>query len=109
MVEPVTLTRLIVNIASLIIIIGIFYYANKLLFLTRKGMLEKVWKHISIGALILALGSLSFVIRTFFHAFLNSEIQLDELIIIGAIFSMIGGFFLLIGLRKEYKIWTPKK
>ncbi|MHB8567680.1 MAG: hypothetical protein ACYC7D_01135 [Nitrososphaerales archaeon] len=96
--------RLLIDIVSLIIILGMAIYAARLL-LAMRGILEKSWRYISIGSIFLAFGVSSFALEAVFaySAFLYA------LQYIGGVLMISGGTSILLGLRSQYKIWVPKK
>jgi hypothetical protein len=95
----VEVLRIVVNLLSLAIDIGLVYFAIRLLMIFRGGRKEKPWLYILAGVLALVTGSslFSFVLLLNLPSFVHS---------LGGVASMIGGGLLLAGLRREYKSWT---
>ena len=94
----VEVSRIVVNIVSLAISIGLVYFAVRLMLIFKGGKKERSWLYISTGVLALAIGSCIFS--------LYYVLELPSFIHpIGGIAQMIGGIMLLIGLNREYKSW----
>lgn len=96
------LLRITVNLISLIINIGLAYFAFRLMKIFGGGIKEKPMRYVSAGVLTIATGSSLFSL--YYVLGLPSYVHP-----IGAIVAMIGGGLVLIGLRAEYKIWTSAK
>jgi len=94
----VEVSRIIVNLVSLAVNAGLFYYAIRLLLIFKGGKKEKPWLYVSGGAFALAGGTSLFSIYlilelpSFVHA-------------VGGVVSLIGGLLLLAGLRSEHRSW----
>lgn len=92
--------RIIVNIISLAINVGLVYFGFKLLSIFKGGKIGKPWVYISSGVLALAISSSLFSLYYF--------LALRETIIhsLGGLIMMTGGALILIGMYLEYKAWT---
>jgi hypothetical protein len=69
--------------------------------LFRTGTLEKSWRMITGGILCIALANIIFLCR-------NLPISggfSNVLLYMGSGLGSLGGLFLLLGLRREYKLW----
>jgi hypothetical protein len=97
--EVVEASRIVVNLVSLAISIGLVYFAVKLTLIFRGGKKEKPWLYVAVAVLALATGSSIFSL--YYILELPSFVHP-----IGGIMQMIGGILLLTGLYKEYKSWT---
>jgi len=95
----VEVSRIVVNLLSLAINIGLFYFAIRLLLIFKGGKKEKPWLYIALAVLALATGSSIFSL--YYILELPSFVHP-----IGGIVQMIGGILLLMGLFREYKSWT---
>jgi hypothetical protein len=100
------LVLIAINIVGLLVTLGMTYYAIRLVMKFRRGMLEKPWRHISFGAISLTAAGIMFAIGSVFGipASLSSALLYS-----GSILSVIGGLFLLFGLRAENQVWTSKE
>lgn len=94
--------KILVNAISLLINLGLAYFAVKLLIAFKGGKLEKAWLPISLGALTLATSSTIFLL----HYLLPPG---ELLRIAGGAVMMVGGALLLTGLYLEYKLWVKKR
>lgn len=95
-----------INIASLLVTLGMAYYAIKLVMKFRRGMLEKPWRHISFGAISLTAAGIMFAIGST----IGIPTSLSSALLYGgSILSVMGGLFLLFGLRAENEVWTSKE
>lgn len=94
----VEFSRIVVNLLSLAINIGLFYFTVRLLLIFRGGKKERSWLYIAAAVLALATGSSIFSL--YYILELPSFVHP-----IGGIVQMIGGILLLIGLYREYKSW----
>jgi len=95
----VEVSRIVVNLLSLAINIGLFYFAIRLLLIFKGGKKEKPWFYIALAVLALATGSSIFSL--YYILELPSFVHP-----IGGIVQMIGGILLLIGLYREYRSWV---
>jgi len=91
--------QIVVNIVSLLISIGLVYFAIKLLSIFKGGKMGKPWIYISSGALALALSS------SIFAAYRFLDINTPSIRAIGAFIMMVGGLLILIGMYYESSIW----
>ncbi len=94
--------RIVVNLVSLIINIGLAYFALRLMKVFRGSIKEKPLRFISAGILAIATGS------SFFSLYYGLELP-NYVHPIAAIVVTIGGGLVLIGMHAEYKIWTNAK
>jgi hypothetical protein len=95
----VEISRIIVNLISLAINIGLVYFGTRLMLIFKGGKMEKPWLYIAAGSFALATGSSLF--SMYYILSLPGFVHP-----IGGIVSMVGGGLLLAGLRREYKSWT---
>jgi hypothetical protein len=98
----VEVSRIVLNLVSLAINIGLVYFGIKLLLIFKGGRIEKPWLYITVGALILVAGS--FLFSMYYILSLPRFVHH-----IGGVVSMVGGAFLLAGLRREYRNWSGNK
>ena len=76
------------------------FYTVQLLATFRKGILEKGWKKVTEGAVILVLAQIPFL-----AAGIASPAFGSLLLDIGAIFRFIGIVFLILGFRAQHNVW----
>jgi exosortase/archaeosortase len=72
------------------------YSAVGVLLVMRKGLLERSWRNIAIGAIVIALGVVIFSIPS------NSAEISTILSYIGTSCQVVGGLFLIIGFREQH-------
>jgi hypothetical protein len=95
-----------INIVALLVTLGMTYYAIRLVMKFRRGMLEKPWRHVSFGAISLTAAGIIFAVRSA----IGIPASLSSVLLYGgSILSVIGGLFLLFGLRAENQVWTAKE
>jgi hypothetical protein len=95
----VEISRIALNLISLAINIALVYFGLRLLLVFKGGRMERPWLYITVGAFALATGSSLF--SMYYILGLPGIVHP-----IGGVVSMVGGAFLLAGLRKEYKNWS---
>ena len=100
-VQNIDAFRMTINIASAAVSLLCLYYASRLTIIFRSGVLQKSWGGMVIGLVLVSIANLVFLVRTITTADSMSQILLYA----GAMTALIGGFFLLFGLRKEYRLW----
>ncbi len=89
-----------------ILIVGVWvlsvfgFYAVRLLASFKKGMLEKGWKLVTYGAIVLVLAQIPFLIGAFSPA-ARSSLLSD----MGDLFRLLGMLFLIFGFREQYQVW----
>jgi hypothetical protein len=93
-------SRIIVNIISLAINIGLVYFGFRLLSIFRGGKIGKPWAYISSGVLALAISSSLF---SLYYLLALREAMIHS---VGGLIMMTGGVLILIGMYLEYKTWT---
>jgi TRAP-type C4-dicarboxylate transport system permease small subunit len=91
--------RILVNLISLIIEIGLAYFAIRLMRIFRGGTMEKPWFYMTLGVLTLTVSSPLFSL--YYLLKLPGYVHL-----LGAFMSMVGGGIVLVGLRAKYKSWN---
>jgi hypothetical protein len=91
--------HVVINLVSLLINVGLVYFAVRLLWIFRGGIMGKPWRFVAFGVLALAVSS--------------SIFSLDYLLDIGSVahsvgglIMMIGGFLILVGMYLQYKSWA---
>jgi hypothetical protein len=89
------------NVVALIILLAIAFYSIRLLFIMKRGALEKSWRFVSMGSLMLVLGVIIFALVSA----VPSLRMPGFVFMIGGIAMICGGFFLLLGLRVQYNLF----
>jgi hypothetical protein len=88
-----------------IVVLSTFgYYALKLMTSFRKGMLERGWRLVTFGAIILALAQIPFLISLASPSLLMSTLRT-----VGNLSRFLGIVLLTLGFRDQYKIWRIDK
>lgn len=95
----------VIDAASLLITFGMSYYAIKLVMKFKNGMLEKGWRSVAYGAIVLTIAGIVFAAQSSGSAPTLS----DALVYAASILSMFGGLLLLFGLRVENDVWELKR
>ena len=93
------------TLISLTLILGVAYYATRILSQMKNGMLEKSWAYMSKGSLVLMGGILISMIH-----YLYSAYELISLIttIVGPLLLSIGTPLVILAFRSHYRTWSPK-
>ena len=84
-----------------IVVLSIFgFYAIRLLSTFRNGMLEKGWKYVTEGAIILGLGQIPYLL-----SWIGSASLFSLLNDVGMLMRFVGMIFLILGFRAQYQVW----
>jgi hypothetical protein len=94
------------NLATVVATIGLGYYAAKIFFHMKLGRLEKGWKRVTQGIILLCFG---FLFLTFQHMIPRDSNLYFSLDSIGTILSVVGIVIMMMGLRSHYLVWTRRK
>jgi hypothetical protein len=79
----------------------IAFYSIRLLVIMKRGALEKSWRYVFIGSFMLVLGILAFS-----GVALMPRAQMPSFLFnLGGISMLVGGFFLILGLRVQYGLF----
>jgi hypothetical protein len=100
-VQDIDVLRMTINIASAAVSLLSLYYALRLSSIFRSGILQKSWRGIALGIILVSIANLIFLARTITMAEGISQVLLYA----GAMTAFMGGLFVLFGLRKEYRLW----
>jgi hypothetical protein len=85
-----------------VLLIGLLYYALRILTSFRRGLLEQGWKIISWGAIILVAGQLLVA--------LSAYVSLNGFLYqFGVGIDAVGVFFAILGLKSHLSIWEIGK
>ncbi|HZW57219.1 MAG TPA: hypothetical protein VFF30_13090 [Nitrososphaerales archaeon] len=95
----------VLDIISLIAAAGLGYYAARMFFHLRWGRLEKGWRLMTFGAVVLAVG---YAFITAEDAFLAYSIYYMAADYVGTIMSSIGIALIMLGIRAQYLEWTRR-
>jgi protein-S-isoprenylcysteine O-methyltransferase Ste14 len=87
-------------IIGFVVLSAFGFYAAKLLASFRTGMLEKGWKQVTVGAIVLVLAQFFFL-----GSGISSPSMVSLLDGVGTLMRLIGVVFLTIGLRTHYQVW----
>lgn len=90
-------------------VLSIFvYYAVRLLSSFRKGMLEKGWKLVALGASILALAQVPYIFSSLFNILSLGRLS-TVASLAGSLIRFAGVIVLILGFREQYQIWRVDK
>jgi predicted membrane channel-forming protein YqfA (hemolysin III family) len=96
---------LALGIVALFTVLGMAYYASRILLQMRTGELEKTWRWLVAGAyLIEAAVVILFVQEILTFSSLVSSIATH----LGVTMLVIGSVYILLGFRSHYRIFSPK-
>jgi hypothetical protein len=96
----VDLPHLGLNIVGLIAELIFVFYAVRLLRSFKEGILEKGWKWVSIGAILLAVAQLPYLASE--TATVSIATALND---VGMLMRFSGLVFLILGFKAQYEIW----
>ena len=94
-----------IDAASLVVVVAMALYGMKLIFIMRRGSLERSWRFAALGSIFFTIGILLFALDAAFPY--AGQVILPFLDIGGAIM-LIGGLMLLQSFRIQYKIFQVK-
>jgi len=93
------------DLVSVIPAIGLGYYSIRMFLLTRLGRLEKGWTFIIFGCFACSLGFFILAIQDLAEAYTIIYKVTDYL---GTSLSALGFFFVMLGVRSHYSVWSLK-
>jgi protein-S-isoprenylcysteine O-methyltransferase Ste14 len=93
------------DIVGFVISLGMAYYAFCMINQMKTGRLEKSWKYMTRGALIIAIDAVVLMIQVFGS---SSALIVEGTTYTGATFAIIGGFLIMLGFRENYRVWNTK-
>ncbi|MGB9740199.1 MAG: hypothetical protein ACP5IM_01615 [Candidatus Bathyarchaeia archaeon] len=88
-----------INIVSLFINVGLVYFAFRLLWIFRGGIMGKPWRFVALGVLALAVSSSIFSLHYLFN--FGSVAHC-----VAGLIMMVGGLIILIGMYLQYRSWA---
>ena len=93
------------NLASAAALVILAYYALRIFVHMRLGRLEKGWRLITQGMVIMSSG---FIFVAIDHAMPRGTLLYFYIDSVGAVLSLVGIVFLLVGLHSHYVVWYKK-
>jgi len=93
------------DIVGFIVALGMAYYAFHMVDQMKSGRLEKSWKYMTRGALVIAIDAVVLMIQVFGSA---SNTVVVGTTYVGFTFAIIGGFLMMLGFREHYLVWNTK-
>lgn len=93
---------IILNLASAIALIILSYYALRIFLYMRLGKLERGWRLVTEGIVIIGLG---FFLIAVDHSLARASLLYFSIDSAGSVLSLVGVVFMLIGLHSHYTIW----
>ncbi|MDG7000072.1 MAG: hypothetical protein JRN15_13275 [Nitrososphaerota archaeon] len=94
----------VIDILGLLTIVGIGYYASRILVQMKTGLLEKSWRYLVAAAYVLLGAVVVFMIQQFSSTGLIFEVTSH----LSAVLLVIGGIYILLGFRAHYIVFSPK-
>ena len=90
---------LAVSVTGILLTFLLVYYAIRTLKLFKVNIAARAWTYISVSAVFFSIGVVLFVV---------DDIEPMGLVPVGGIMQTIGAFFLVLGLRKNFRFWASK-
>jgi hypothetical protein len=84
---------------SMLITLTLSYYSLRTIRLFKSSVAARAWVYISLSGIFFSLGV---------GIFLLNEILSTGFFAVGGVLDIIGGFFLLLGLRKNFLFWSSQ-
>ena len=96
----------LLDLISILGVVGVGYYAAKMFYHMRRGRLEKGWLPMIYGASIIAIGYVFLTLEDFFLAYSISYLIADY---VGTAICSAGLIVVMFGLRAHHNAWSLKK
>jgi hypothetical protein len=93
------------GVIALVTVLGMAYYASRILLQMRTGELEKSWKYLVAGAYLIEAGVVMLLIQEFIGSLSSFSLIMSHL---GATMLVIGSAYILFGFRAHYRVFSPK-
>lgn len=93
----------VIDLFGLFTIVGIGYYASRILVQMKTGLLEKSWRYLVAAAYVL-LGA---VVVFLFEQFSGGGLIFEVTSHLSAVLLVIGGIYILLGFRAHYIVFSP--
>ena len=93
------LSTIFVLSVSMIITLALSYYSLRTIHLFKSSVAARAWVYISLGGIFFSLGV---------GTFLLNDILSIGLFAVGGALDIMGGFFLFLGLRKNFLFWSSQ-
>lgn len=97
--EMVDYIGVTLDLIGFFLILGIGFYAVRLVGSFKRGSLERGWRYITIAALFLVIAQISYLFMAVVPEYSTLAINA------GIVFDILGSLFLLIGLRAHFNVW----
>ena len=98
------LFSVVFDIVGVVLLAILLYYALAILFLMRKGKLEKSWQYMSTSVIILTVGVILFALSATVLSTLTMPFMWSASFVM-----IIGTFLLLLGFRSHYRFWSGRE
>lgn len=93
------------GIVAVLTVLGIAYYASKILLQMRTGELEKTWRFLVAGAYLIEAA----VVILFIQEIVTFSASISSIAThLGATMLVIGSVYILLGFRAHYHVFSPK-
>jgi hypothetical protein len=93
--------QILMEVVGVIVLSAFGFYAARLLDSFRRGMLERGWKLVAAGAIVLVLAQIPFL--------LGAILSYPLFMVVGNITRFAGIILLALGFRAQSKIWRVDK
>ena len=90
--------------ASLVVVLGIAVYGIRLIYIMKRGRLERSWRFAALGSIMCTLGISLFTIESATSIGIIAQPLFD----LGSAVMLIGGLLLLQSFRIQYKVFEIK-
>jgi hypothetical protein len=95
---------LVMEVVGIAVLSTFGYYAVRLLASFRKGMLERGWRLVVFGAILLGIAQIPFLVAAVTSGNLSTMLGY-----VGDVFRFAGMISLILGFRAQYQIWRVDK
>jgi hypothetical protein len=94
-----------IGIVAVFTVLGMAYYASRILMQMRTGELEKTWRFLVAGAYLVEAAVVILLIQEVVTFSVNVSSVATHL---GATMLVIGSVYILLGFRAHYRVFSPK-
>jgi hypothetical protein len=96
---PLDLLSLSIYLIGIGLTVALVYYGFRTLKLFKGNVAARAWTYISLGSVFFGVGVVMFII---------DSLAPMGLVPVGGVMQTVGGFFLFLGLRKNYLFWASQ-
>jgi len=95
----------VLNLITVAALLAMIYYSARILLRMRLGRLEKGWKLVTEGLILLCAG---FIFLTYEHTVLRASFPYFLIDLIGTVISLGGIILMVLGLRAHLIVWMKR-